>query len=86
MKGKTYGRAAGEELPLAAIMTLPCDVFIPAAVPDVITENTAKRLSCRYVVEAANGPTTPEGDRVLRDRGIIVLPDIYANGGAAPAG
>jgi glutamate dehydrogenase (NAD(P)+) len=62
-------------------MTLPCDVFIPAAVPDVITEETAKHLNCRYVVEAANGPTTPEGDRVLRERGIGVLPDVYANGG-----
>lgn len=62
-------------------MTLSCDVFIPAAVPDVITEETAKKLNCRYVVEAANGPTTPEGDRVLRERGIGVLPDVYANGG-----
>ncbi len=42
----------------------------------------AAALNCKYVVEAANGPTTPEGDKVLRDRGIVVLPDVYANGGA----
>ncbi len=60
---------------------MPCDVFIPAAVPDVITEEVATRLNCKYVVEAANGPTTPEGDKALRERGIVVLPDVYANGG-----
>jgi hypothetical protein len=46
-----------------------------------VTEDNAKRLQCKFVVEAANGPTTPAGDAVLRERGIVVLPDIYTNGG-----
>ena len=46
-----------------------------------IAEDNAKRLQCKFVVEAANGPTTPAGDAVLRERGIVVLPDIYTNGG-----
>ena len=46
------------------MLKLPCDIFIPAAVPDVIDENVARQLNCRYVVEAANGPTTVEGDKV----------------------
>ena len=46
------------------MLKLPCDIFIPAAVPDVIDENVARQLKCRYVVEAANGPTTVEGDKV----------------------
>lgn len=73
---------SGERLPLEELLSLPCDVLIPAAVPDVIDEGVAATLNCRYVVEAANGPTTPEGDKALRDRGIGVLPDVYANGGA----
>ena len=47
------------------MLRLPCDIFIPAAVPDVIDEKVARELGCRYVVEAANGPTTVEGKRVL---------------------
>ncbi|EIE24400.1 glutamate dehydrogenase [Coccomyxa subellipsoidea C-169] len=71
----------GERLAIEELLTMPCDVFIPAAVPDVITEEVATKLNCKYVVEAANGPTTPEGDKALRERGIVVLPDVYANGG-----
>jgi glutamate dehydrogenase/leucine dehydrogenase len=44
-------------------------------------DHVAKKLQCRYVVEAANGPTIPSADRILRDRGIHVLPDIYTNAG-----
>ena len=76
---------AGERLPLEELLSLSCDVLIPAAIPDVITEEVAATLDCKYVVEAANGPTTPEGDKVLRERGIGVLPDVYANGGAQRA-
>ena len=60
---------------------MPCDVFIPAATSNAINETVAKQLDCGFVVEAANSPTTPAGDAVLRDRGIIVCPDIYASGG-----
>ncbi|KAL6745631.1 glutamate dehydrogenase [Haematococcus lacustris] len=63
------------------ILATPCDVLVPAAIGGVITEANAGQLACKVVAEAANGPTTPAGDAVLRDRGIVVLPDIYTNGG-----
>ncbi len=56
---------AGEPITIDEMLRLQCDIFIPAAVPDVIDEKAAKELNCRYVVEAANGPTTVEGDKVL---------------------
>lgn len=56
------------------ILETPCDVLIPAAIGGVITEANAGKLDCKLLIEAANGPTTPEGDKVLRDRGITVLP------------
>ena len=68
-------------MPLEDVLKVPCDVLIPAAIPDVIDAEAARALECRIVVEAANGPTTEEGDQVLRERGITVLPDIIANGG-----
>uniref|UniRef100_A0A383WAP6 Glutamate dehydrogenase n=1 Tax=Tetradesmus obliquus TaxID=3088 RepID=A0A383WAP6_TETOB len=62
-------------------LTLPCDVLIPAALGGVINAKMAERLQCKAIIEAANAPTTMDGDKVLRERGIPVLPDIYANGG-----
>ena len=61
-------------------------MLVPAAIGGVITEENADSLQCKFMVEAANGPTTPGGDRKLRERGIVVLPDIYTNGGARPHG
>lgn len=72
----------GESLDKATILEIPCDVLVPAAIGGVLDEDVARKVQCRYVVEAANGPTTPEGDGVLREQGIVVLPDIYTNGGA----
>jgi glutamate dehydrogenase (NAD(P)+) len=63
------------------LLTRPCDVLVPAALGDVIDANVAAELDCKLVVEAANGPTTPDGDEVLKKRGIVVIPDIYANAG-----
>ncbi|GLC47154.1 hypothetical protein PLESTM_002036500 [Pleodorina starrii] len=71
----------GGSLAKEDILTFPCDVLIPAAIGGVIGPDMAAKINCKVVVEAANGPTTPEGDVVLRDRGITVLPDIYTNGG-----
>ncbi|GBF99966.1 glutamate dehydrogenase [Raphidocelis subcapitata] len=62
-------------------LAIPCDVLVPAALGGVINARTAPRLQCKAVVEAANAPTTAEGDAILRARGIPVLPDVYANGG-----
>ena len=72
---------AGSKISHDEMFGMPCDVFIPAATSNAIDGKVAKQLKCNFVVEAANGPTTPAGDAVLRDRGIIVCPDIYASGG-----
>ena len=72
---------AGEAMDPKTILSTPCDVLVPAAIGNVIDAATAEHIEAKYVVEAANGPTTPEGDAVLRKRGITVLPDIYTNGG-----
>ncbi len=58
-----------------------CDVFVPAALGGVLTAETAPLLDCRMVLEAANGPTTPEGDEALREAGVFVVPDVMANAG-----
>lgn len=71
----------GSSISKDEVLFVPCDVLVPAAIGNVITAENADQLQCKFVVEAANGPTTPEGDQKLRTRGIVVLPDIYTNGG-----
>lgn len=63
------------------LLQLPVDILVPAAIEGEITANNAAKVKAKLVVEAANGPTTPEGDAILRERGIAVLPDILANSG-----
>jgi glutamate dehydrogenase (NAD(P)+) len=63
------------------LLELPCDVLIPAAVQNQITEENAGRIQAMLVVEAANGPTSIVADRILGERGITVVPDILANAG-----
>jgi glutamate dehydrogenase (NAD(P)+) len=63
------------------LLELDCDLLIPAALEDQITEANADRIRARIIVEAANGPTTPEADHLLNDKGVLVVPDILANAG-----
>jgi glutamate dehydrogenase (NAD(P)+) len=65
----------------AELLELPCDILIPAAIQNQITELNAHSLRCRLVVEGANGPTTLEADAILAERGVFVVPDILANAG-----
>ncbi len=63
------------------LLTLDVDFLVPAALEGQITARTAPLVKARFLIEAANGPTTPEGDAALADNGVIVLPDILANAG-----
>lgn len=65
----------------AALLELPCDVLIPAALGNQITKENAGRVKAKMIVEGANGPTTPEADSILTERKIPVVPDILANSG-----
>jgi len=67
------------------ILQVPCDILVPAALEHQITSENAADLDCRLIVEAANGPTTPQADRILADRGIQVVPDVIANAGGVTA-
>ena len=80
-KGSLAGFAGGEGISNDELLTLDVDVLIPAALGGVLTEENANDIRAKYIVEAANGPTTPEADKIFRQREIHVLPDILANAG-----
>jgi glutamate dehydrogenase (NAD(P)+) len=63
------------------LLTLPCDFLIPAALGGVITRDNADSIQARFVIEAANSPTTPQADHILNERGVVVIPDILVNAG-----
>ncbi|MGB5911715.1 MAG: Glu/Leu/Phe/Val dehydrogenase [Promethearchaeia archaeon] len=63
------------------ILTFKCDILIPAAIENQITQSNAYKINCKIILEGANGPTTPEADNILKKREIIVVPDILANAG-----
>ncbi len=63
------------------ILTIKCDILIPAAIENQITQSNAYNINCKIILEGANGPTTPKADGILKKRGIIVVPDILANAG-----
>ena len=63
------------------LLELKCDILVPAALGNQITAENAPRLKCRIVAEGANGPTVPEADDIIIDRGIFLVPDILANAG-----
>jgi glutamate dehydrogenase/leucine dehydrogenase len=75
------GFTGGTEIASHDILTCKCDVLVPAALQNVITEEIAHGIQAKLIVEGANGPTMPEADAVLNDKKIIVVPDILANSG-----
>jgi len=79
--GSVRGFPGSQEVPAEQFLTLPCDVLIPAAMENQITAENAPKIRARLIVEAANGPTTPEADPILFKRGVTVVPDILASAG-----
>jgi glutamate dehydrogenase (NAD(P)+) len=71
----------GDRITNAELFGLPCDILVPAAVGGQVTAANADRIRARILAEGANAPTTPEADAILRDRGVLVIPDILANAG-----
>ena len=77
--GQVSGFPGAQELSVADTLEVPCDVLIPAATEGVLTKTNAPRVQARIIVEAANGPTTPDADKFFFERGVRVVPDILAN-------
>lgn len=83
---KAAGRSVGEYgggaiLDRDAVIDVDCDIWIPAARPDVISAASAPRLKTRLMLQGANIPCTPEAERILHERGVVVVPDFIANAG-----
>jgi glutamate dehydrogenase (NAD(P)+) len=79
--GTVTGFSGGERISNKDVLEYDCEVLVPAALEKVITRENASRIRAKIVAEAANGPTLPEADQILHERGIMVLPDILANAG-----
>ena len=79
--GSVVGFRGADGLSNGELLEIPCDVLVPAALEEAIHAGNADRVQAKVIVEGANGPTTPEADRILCERGAIVVPDILANAG-----
>lgn len=71
----------GDEITNEELLELECDILVPSALENQITEKNAPKIKAKIIAEGANGPTTPEADQILYDRGIFIVPDILANAG-----
>jgi glutamate dehydrogenase (NAD(P)+) len=75
------GFHGGDEIEPDSILIEDCDILIPAALGGVINKDNANEIKAKFIVEAANHPTDPEADEILSKKGVVILPDIYANSG-----
>ena len=81
MTGGVTGFTGGDQITNQELLELDCEVLVPAAIDNVITEDNARRIKAPLILEAANHPITPEADRILSEGGITILPDILVNAG-----
>jgi glutamate dehydrogenase (NAD(P)+) len=79
--GTVVGFPGTDEISNEALLEVDCDILVPAALENQITVKNADRIQAKIVAEAANGPTTPEADAILYDRGVFLIPDILCNAG-----
>src|SRR6266540_2785467 len=79
--GRVQGLPGADRISNAELLELDCDVLIPAAIENQIGAHNATEIKAKIVAEAANGPTSPEADKILHDRGVMLIPDILCNAG-----
>ena len=79
--GSVVGFKGAEAITNAELLELQCDILVPAALEDQINEVNAPSIKARIIVEGANGPTTPQANKILSDKGVFIVPDILANSG-----
>jgi glutamate dehydrogenase (NAD(P)+) len=79
--GRVPDYAGGKAVSNTELLELPCDVLVPAALGNQIHSGNASRLQCKIIVEGANGPTSPDADQYLTEKGVFIVPDILANAG-----
>jgi glutamate dehydrogenase (NAD(P)+) len=79
--GKLSEYEGAEVIPAEDLLSVPCDVLVPAALGGMINETNARTIECKMLLEGANGPTTPAADEILEDKGVYVVPDVMANAG-----
>jgi len=79
--GSVKGFPGSQDISNDDLLTINCDILVPAALENQITEKNAGRIKAKIVAEGANGPTTPEADRILAEKKVLVLPDVLANAG-----
>jgi glutamate dehydrogenase (NAD(P)+) len=85
-KNKTIkGYGEGEKISNEELLEIDCDILIPAALGDVITEKNAKKINADIIIEGANSPIDPDADRILNENKKIIIPDILANSGGVTA-
>jgi glutamate dehydrogenase (NAD(P)+) len=79
--GTVVGFPGADEVTNREILEVECDILVPAALENQITKHNADRVKAKVIAEAANGPTTPEADEILFDKGVFLIPDILCNAG-----
>lgn len=84
-RGSLTGYTGADRISNEELLTIDCDVLIPAALGGVLTKENAPKIRAPVIVEAANSPTQPEADDILHERGVVVVPDILANAGGVTA-
>jgi glutamate dehydrogenase/leucine dehydrogenase len=84
--GSVVGYNRGRRLPLRELFTVPCDILIPAARPNCIHAENASQIQAKLILEGANIPATTDAERILHQRGVVVVPDFIANAGGVICG
>ncbi len=79
--GSIVGTPRAERISRDDLFAVDCDILVPAAIEGQITVHNANRIKAKVIAEGANGPTTPDADQILRERGVTIIPDILCNAG-----